>query len=339
MTRRNGLGMSSALFASGVGLAATDAPRLRYGGDAAFAPFESLDAQGRPRGFQIDLLAELGAELGVAFDITLQPWAQTEADFRQGRLDLLAMVETTPRRDWARFTRGHATPALAIYHRANRAAAQGLPDLVGLRIAVLDSEAMRDTLATWLSAVPGPFLRVADAGQALAAVQQGQADVALLPRAYADPLLASPAANGLTASRINLTLQSYAFGVAPGQAALQTQLQQGLDRLETNGRLEALRVRWLGSHRGEVLGSKHHVALYNLRVRWLGSHRGEAERALLEHDLVKERGWTWGVAGASGAALLLMGAGLWLRGRRIATERAGRAQAEGALRHAAWPMT
>jgi ABC-type amino acid transport substrate-binding protein len=34
---------------------------LRYGGDEAFAPFESLDAQGVPRGFQIDLLSALAA--------------------------------------------------------------------------------------------------------------------------------------------------------------------------------------------------------------------------------------------------------------------------------------
>lgn len=29
---------------------------LRYGGDAGFAPCESLDAQGRPQGFQLTLL-------------------------------------------------------------------------------------------------------------------------------------------------------------------------------------------------------------------------------------------------------------------------------------------
>ena len=79
--------------------------------------------------------------------------------------------------------------------RQGRGDAHGLTDLMGLRIAVLDGDAMRDTLAHWLATVPGPFVRLADAGQALTAVQQGQADVALLPRAYADPLLAAGAAS------------------------------------------------------------------------------------------------------------------------------------------------
>jgi PAS domain S-box-containing protein len=287
---------------------AADTRRLRYGGDAAFAPFESQGAQGRPQGFQIDLLSELGAEIGVAFDVTLQPWAQTEADFKRGQLDVIAMVDTSQRRQWARFTRGHATPTLAIYQRSDRAGVNGVPDLVGLRIAVLDGDAMRDTLARWLPAVPGPFVRVDDAAQALAAVQDGRADVALLPRAYADPLLTASAGRGITASSTNLALQSYAFAVAPGQQALQAQLQQGLDRLEANGRLEVL------------------------RTRWLSSHRAAAEQAMFERDRAAHRGWMWSLAGVSGAALALMGTGLWWRGRRIATEQQARARAETALR-------
>ena len=73
--------------------------------------------------------------------------------------------------------------------------------------------------------------------------------MALLPRAYADPLLASGEAPGLVASHWNLQLQSYAFAVAPGNSALRERLQKGLNELERDGRLEALRVRWLSSHR------------------------------------------------------------------------------------------
>ena len=246
----------------------------------------------------------------MTFDVTLKPWPQTEADFRAGRLDLVAMVNTAERRNWARFTRGHATPVLAVYQRQDRGDAHGLTDLMGLRIAVLDGDAMRDTLAHWLATVPGPFVRLADASQALTAVQQGQADVALLPRAYADPLLAAGAARGIKASRLNLPLQTYALAMATGNEALQARLQQGLDRLEANGRLEAL------------------------RVRWLSSHRDLAERALAEHGLSRQRQWTWGLGGASAAALLLMGASLWQRSRRIAAERQRRLDAEASLQRA-----
>ena len=284
--------------------------RIRYGGDVAFPPFESLDSQGRPQGFQIELLAALGRELDMDFEIELRPWAQTESAFRQGQLDLVAMVDTDQRRQWALFTRGHATPALAFYQRQGRAELQGLEDLAGLRIAVLDHDAMRGTLATWLASVPGPFLQEPDAAQALAAVQQGRADVALLPRAYADPLLAQPQHRGLVASRLSVNLQTYSLAVAPGRTDLQAQLQRGLDALEQDGRLEAL------------------------RLRWLSSHRDLAQRQSLEHGLARQQVRSWALAAVGSVVALAMGWGIRRRGLRIAAESRRRRNAEQALKRA-----
>jgi len=284
--------------------------RLRYGGDSAFAPFESLDAAGQPHGFQIDLLGVLGPLLGVEFDIRLRPWAQTEQAFRDGQVDVLGMVDTTERRAWALFTHGHATPALAVYRRAADPDRQGLTDLAGLRIAVLDSAPMRDTRATWLAGLAGPFVPLPDAAQALAAVQQGRADVALLPRAYADPLLTDGTAPGVLAGPLNLPLQTYALAVAPGRSDLQQHLQQGLRTLEADGRLEAL------------------------RTRWLSSHQAVAAQQLLTRGLADQRSLTWEVGAAGGAAAVLLGAGLWWRGRRIKAERQARQAAETALQQA-----
>lgn len=284
--------------------------RLRYGADTDFAPFESRDADGRPQGFQIALLAALGQQAGIAFDIRLAPWAQTEAAFRAGQVDLVGMVDTTERRAWALFTRGHATPALAVYRRAGQPDRQGLTGLAGLRIAVLDGEPMQHTRRTWLAGLPGPFLPHADAAAALAALQQGTADVALLPRAYADPLLASGSAPGLLSSALNLPLQTYALAVAPGRTDLQQRLQQGLDALEADGRLEAL------------------------RTRWLSSHHALAERQLLSRGLARQRTLTWQVGAAGASAALLLAGGLWWRGRRVAAERQAREAAEAALQHA-----
>jgi len=282
-----------------------DTPRLRYGGDAAFAPFESLDARGRPHGFQIDLLAELGPAAGVEFDIALRPWPETEAAFREGQRDVVAMVETAPRRAWARFTRGVATPVMTVYHRRGRPDPQGLQDLAGLRIAVLDRDAMLDTISTALAGVPGPFLRVAQPEAALAAVRDDRADVALLLRAYADPLLVR--FDDIEAAPLNLPLQTYALAVAPERDGLRVQLQRGLDILEAGGRIEAL------------------------RLKWLRSHRDLAERLHLEHDVVRQRARTWVVAGTAVTALTLMGGALWQRSRRIATETQRRLEVESAL--------
>lgn len=301
--------MATAVLAGAAarGARAADGEVIRYAGDAAFAPFESLDAQGRPIGFQVDLLTELGPLLGVRFDIRLQAWDQAERAFRGGEAELVAMVDTASRRQWARFLRSHATPALGLYYRAGEPEPQGLPDEPEQPIAVLDGDAMRGTVRREPEGGARRLLWVPDAAQALAAVQQGRAGLALVPRAYADPVLAAGGAPGVVASRHDLLLQPYAFAVAPADTALQMRLQQALDTLERNGRLEAL------------------------RVKWLSSHRAMAEAAQLQRGLDLQRDWLWGLGAAATAGLGLLGLALRRRGQRMALAERQRQVAETSL--------
>ncbi len=315
MTKRSFL-LGAAAGALAAALPAASAAQvLRYGGDADFPPFESLDADGRPRGFQIDLLAALGPLIGAEFEIRLRPWDQTEQAFRDGQVDVVAMVDTAERRAWALFSRGHATPALGLYRLHDRPELPSLGALAGLRIAVPDGAPMQETRRTWLANLQATLLPMPGPEQALAALAQGLADVALVPLAYGDRLLASGRWPGVVRSRHPLDLQTYALAVAPGRTALQTQLQQGLDQLEADGRLE------------------------QLRLRWLGSHSGQAERDRLARGLDAQRNRTWMAVAAGGSAALLLGAGLWWRGRHLAAERQARRAAEAALAEAGQLLT
>ncbi|MDZ4396723.1 ATP-binding protein [Hydrogenophaga sp.] len=281
---------------------------LRYGGDVGFAPFESNNAGGQPEGFQIDLMKALGRELGMEVSISLQRWPATVEAFKAGRVDVIAMVETTDRRAYAHFLKGHAAPSFAVYLPAGQPAPRALQDLQGSRIAVLDHEPMRESLSKWLSGISGPYVRTPDALAALQSVQLGFADMALLPRAYADPLIASGLVTGLVRSLSDLRLQTYSLAVVRGNEELRQRLQGGLDRLEANGTLPAL------------------------RERWLNDEPANAEQQAMERDLVQQRQWTWRIAVGGSLLLLLAGFALRQRGRTVAHERARRETAERSLR-------
>ena len=281
---------------------------LRYGGDAAFAPFESLNALGQPEGFQIDLMRAVGRELGVEVDISLQSWPATVEAFKAGRVDVIAMVETTERRAYAHFLKGHAAPAFAVYLPVGKPAPQALQDLQGSRIAVLDHEPMRESLSKWLSGISGPYVRTPDSLSALQSVQLGFADMALLPRSYADPLIAAGEVTGLVRSLSDLRLQTYSLAVVRDNDPLRQRLQGALDRLEANGTLPAL------------------------RERWLNDEPGGAEQQAMQRDLQEQRQWTWRIAVGGSLLLLLAGFALRQRGRTVAHERARRESAERSLR-------
>ncbi|MBX3610016.1 MAG: transporter substrate-binding domain-containing protein [Hydrogenophaga sp.] len=283
---------------------------LHYGGDEAFAPFESLDAQGQPVGFQIDLMRAVARELNAEADIQLQPWAATVEAFRAGRVDVVAMVQTIERRAYSRFLPGHAALDFAVYLPSGRTAPATLQDLDGHRIAVLDREPMRETLSRWMSGIRGPFVRTPDTLSALQAVQRGEADMALLLRAYADPLVASGKVAGVEAAPGSLSLQTYALAVAYDNEALFNELQGALARLEANGTLPAL------------------------RERWLGQSPDVAMRVAFERDLREQQRWIWVLAGAALALLLGAAWALRYRARAHARERERRRRAEQSLQQA-----
>jgi PAS domain S-box-containing protein len=294
-------------WASACPVAGAQTP-LRYGGDAAFAPFESLDAGGQPQGFQIELMKAIGRELGVEVSISLQPWPATVEAFKAQRVDVIAMVETSDRRAYAHFLKGHAAPAFAVYLPAGKPAPRALQDLQGSRIAVLDHEPMRESLRKWLSGIDATYARTPDALSALQAVQLGFADMALLPRAYADPVIARGEVTGLVAGLSNLRLQSYSLAVVRGNDALRQRLQGALDRLEADGTLPAL------------------------RERWLNEEPASAEQRAMVRDLAQQRRWTWWIAAGGSLMLLLAAVTLRQRGRAVAAERARREAAEHSLR-------
>ncbi len=286
------------------------ADTLRYGGDRDFRPFEFIDEHGQPQGFQIELIAELARVTGHDIVPRLDDWSAIEADFRAGRLDLIAMSHTRSREQWAAFATAHATPAMAIYHRRDARAPVSLADLTRGIIAVPDREPMRETRANFFAGPQYRFLNVADHAAALAAVHNGSAAFALMPRAYGDKLLDSGQYDALVASEFMLRLQDYGFAVAPDNHALRDVLNGALKELERAGTLDAL------------------------RMKWLRSHRAAAERSALEARVVTQR-MDLMLLGA-GASVALGWLALRLRRRRAETarERTRRAEAEQALQRA-----
>lgn len=228
---------------------AAAAEALRYGGDRDFRPFEFVDDSGKPQGFQIDLLEEIARVGPFEVSIRLDDWQSIERDFRAGRLDVVAMSSTRARRNWADLLRPHATPAMGLYFRAGAPPPVSLANLAEHTVAVPESEPMRQSRADFFAGEQYRFATYPTPLAALEAVRDGRADYALMPRAYGDAALGAGTLAGIVASEFSPRLQDYGFAVAPGNVALRQALEAALDRLERSGKLEALRVKWLSSHR------------------------------------------------------------------------------------------
>ena len=79
------------------GPAAADPRPLVYAGDAQYPPFEHLDAQGRPQGFNVELVRALARVQGRPVEIRLGPWQQGMDLLDAGQVDLMSLAHSEQR--------------------------------------------------------------------------------------------------------------------------------------------------------------------------------------------------------------------------------------------------
>jgi signal transduction histidine kinase/CheY-like chemotaxis protein/HPt (histidine-containing phosphotransfer) domain-containing protein len=77
--------------------AAADPRPIVYAGDAQYPPFEYLDAQGRPQGFNVELVRALARLQGRPVDIRLGAWQQGMDLLDGGQVDLMSLAYSEAR--------------------------------------------------------------------------------------------------------------------------------------------------------------------------------------------------------------------------------------------------
>jgi PAS domain S-box-containing protein len=157
--------MTLALAATAAPQASSAAPaaaarRIVYGGDEAFAPYESLDLQGRPRGFNIDLVRALAQKGGVAVEFRLGPWRSVLGEAEAGRIDLVSLARTDAREGTFDFIAESWTLRQGALIVGDRPEALGFADLASELVAVEERSAIHDLLLE-LPEMQRPTLRLA----------------------------------------------------------------------------------------------------------------------------------------------------------------------------------
>ncbi|BCG22543.1 bifunctional diguanylate cyclase/phosphodiesterase [Pseudomonas tohonis] len=153
-----------------------DHPVLRMGIDASWPPFEFRDSQGRHQGLAADYVKLIQDRLGVRLEpVEPRNWGEVLEQARNGQLDLLPGVMSTPeRQQYLSFTRPYLDFPIVILARDGGPQPKSLGELYGLKIAVVEDYAPHELLRSGnpdLNLLPLPS--VAASLQALAT---GQAD-------------------------------------------------------------------------------------------------------------------------------------------------------------------
>jgi PAS domain S-box-containing protein len=218
---------------------------LVYGGDQQFPPYEYLDAQGQPEGFNIHLIRALAREAGMSIEVRLGPREERMRDFDAGKTDVMFLSYTEDRaaryqlldQTWTLAQVAMMRPGLPRYPR-------GLNDLWGLRIAV-DQNSINHQLLAALPESRRPTLTVvATREDQIGAFERGEVDGIAGNHLTMRFLMGASAE---TAIEVPLISRPYHLAVLRGRENIVAPLRVALDRLKNNGEFDRLVEQYLSS--------------------------------------------------------------------------------------------
>jgi len=217
---------------------------VMVGGDRDYPPYEFLDKDGNPAGFNVDLTRAVAETMGMQVAFRLGAWADERNALMSGELDILEGMTYSPERAKILDFAPHTIVNHAIFARRGTPAVKSLEELAGKKVIVHRSGYMHDTLAGMgfekdliFSETPADGLRLLSSGQGDYAV------VAMLPGSY---IIRENKLDNLQPVARAVATVRYGYAVKKGRENLLARFTEGLAILRETGRYQAIHDKWLG---------------------------------------------------------------------------------------------
>lgn len=214
------------------------------GADPAYPPYEFLDKDGRPAGFNVDLTRAIAEVMGMNVEFRFGGWASLREDFDAGKIDLLQGISYSGEREKIMDFAPHSIVYHSIYARKGVPTVDSLRDLEGKEVVVMKNGIMHDTLVQEGYDITFIYARnPSDQLQMLASGKYDYAVVAMLPAAYLTKELGLSNIGPVAKSVAEV---KYGYAVKKGNSELLARINEGLTILKETGRYQAIHQKWIG---------------------------------------------------------------------------------------------
>jgi signal transduction histidine kinase/ABC-type amino acid transport substrate-binding protein len=214
-------------------------------GDRNFPPYEFINANGQPDGFNIDLLRAISSRLEMNVDIGLDDWETVRTDLANGNIHLATgMIRSLEREKWFDFSITHAGVFYCLFVRRG-SPIQNMDDAGGKAILVHSRAYSHD----WLLArkITDRIIPVSSPQEALQLLADGQHDCAIIERLSALNLMQVHKIDTIVMAGPPLVCAPYAFAVRKGDDRLLARLNEGIHLMHHSGVYEDLYRKWFSA--------------------------------------------------------------------------------------------
>lgn len=243
--------VSLGLFAAAAAQAETPATgenrTVIVGGNRAYPPYEFLDADGKPAGYNVDLTRAIADVMGMKVEFRFGAWSTLRNDLTEGTIDILQGISYSEERTRTLdFSPPHTIVHHAIFARRGTKPVEKLEELRGRKVVVFRDGIMHDSL---VGLGFGPELLLTDSpAEALRLLASGRCDYAVLASLPGMFLIQQLHLTNVVPVAKNVAAEKYGYAVAKGNHELLTRFSEGLAILQQTGQYQAIYDRWLGPH-------------------------------------------------------------------------------------------
>ncbi len=218
---------------------------VRIGGDYNYPPYEYLDRDGLPTGYNVELSQAIARVMGMEINIQLGPWGEMRKALEHGDVDILmGMAHTVERLAEVDFSIPHAKVHQSIWVRNDNLKIRSAEDLVGKEVIVMKGSVMHDYMLQ--NEIPANLFMVQTLADALTLLASGHHDCALVAKLPGEYLLGELKLDNIHPIARPLVSQDYGFAVKKGNLEQLARFNEGLSLLKRSGEFRRIHEKWLG---------------------------------------------------------------------------------------------
>ncbi|MBJ6752428.1 transporter substrate-binding domain-containing protein [Geomonas sp. Red421] len=215
------------------------------GGDFNYPPYEFVDHDGKPAGFNVELTRAIAEVMGFKVEISLGPWDGMRRALEQGDVDILqGMAFSQERTSEVDFSTPHALLFQSIWIRRDDRRIKSIEDVRGKEVIVMKNSIMHDFMKGF---DPKARLILTDTlAEALRLLNQGRGDCALVSRLTGMYLEKEMGLKRIVPVAEPIMTQAYGYAVKKGNAEVLARFNEGLAILKRSGQFQEIHNKWLG---------------------------------------------------------------------------------------------
>ena len=235
--------------------------RIIVGGDHNYPPYEFLDENGQPTGYNVELTHAIAKQMGLFVEIVLAPWADILGGLGDQTIDIIhGIFYSAVRDEYIDFSQPHTVINHVIVTRKGEAVYNTLKDLSGSsKILVMESDIMHNIVIDF--GYEDQVITASSQKEVLQLLSEGTADCALVAQIPAYYWIEQNGWNNLQVGDSAIISPEYSYGTLEEHDDLLMIFSEGLAAIKSSGEYRRIYEKWLGVYEDTAPGFRETIRI------------------------------------------------------------------------------